>query len=196
MVPELSILASYLSGEFENQQQAMAEPAWYVHLRLWQVPVPLFTEDSVTFFLEQANTINLDQPYRQRILRLYSSQDPDFPIKGQYYQFKDPVSVAGAGEKRELLETLTPESIVALPGCLLNISYRQTALEQYEFSATQPPECQCSFAYGEKTVYVALGFEVNPTELKTYDRGIDPVTGSATWGAIMGPYCYTKLNQF
>ncbi|MDJ0689048.1 MAG: CpcT/CpeT family chromophore lyase [Xenococcaceae cyanobacterium MO_188.B32] len=44
--PQLIALGTYLAGEFDNQQQALAEPAWYVHLRLWKRPVPLFTEDS------------------------------------------------------------------------------------------------------------------------------------------------------
>lgn len=46
--PDLKTLADYMSGEFDNQQQAAADPAWYVHLKLWQVIVPLFTEDSIT----------------------------------------------------------------------------------------------------------------------------------------------------
>ncbi|MBV8887772.1 MAG: hypothetical protein JO235_27770 [Chroococcidiopsidaceae cyanobacterium CP_BM_RX_35] len=50
--PELIALAHYLTGKFDNQEQATAEPAWYVHLRLWQRPVPLFTEDSITLFAE------------------------------------------------------------------------------------------------------------------------------------------------
>ena len=48
--PELKTLAQYMTGEFDNQEQALADPAWYVHLKLWQVPVQLFSEDSITFF--------------------------------------------------------------------------------------------------------------------------------------------------
>lgn len=195
MIPELKILASYLAGEFDNREQALEEPIWYVGLRLWQVPIPLFNQDSVTFFLEQANFLELDRPYRQRVLRLFPGDGVNCAIAGQYYQLKDPVTVAGGGCNPKLLEQLTPESITALPGCLLNISCRQIASNQYEFSATQTPGCQCSFIYGEKTIYVALGFDINPVELKTYDRGLDPETGRATWGAIMGPYRYTKRKQ-
>jgi hypothetical protein len=32
--PELITLASYMAGKFDNQQQALAEPVWYVHLHL------------------------------------------------------------------------------------------------------------------------------------------------------------------
>jgi hypothetical protein len=46
MTPELITFGRYLAGEFENQRQAQAEPVWYVHLRLWLRPLPLFREDS------------------------------------------------------------------------------------------------------------------------------------------------------
>jgi hypothetical protein len=41
-----------------------------------------------------------------------------------------------------------------------------------------------------------LGFETTAAEFHSYDKGIDPETGKATWGAIMGPYRYTKRNQY
>lgn len=68
--PQLTALASYLTGEFSNQSQAQEQPAWFVNLRLWIRPLPIFTDDSITLFAEQANILQLDQPYRPRILRL------------------------------------------------------------------------------------------------------------------------------
>lgn len=48
--PQLTALATYLAGEFSNQPQAIEQPAWYVNLRLWIRPVPIFSEDSITLF--------------------------------------------------------------------------------------------------------------------------------------------------
>ena len=70
--PQLLALADYLSGEFDNREQALAEPIWYVHLRLWQRPIPLFSEDSMTLFAEQASVVNLERPDRKST-RLNSS---------------------------------------------------------------------------------------------------------------------------
>jgi hypothetical protein len=103
--PELITLARYMAGEFDNQQQALADPAWYVHLRLWQRPVPLFTEDSLTLFAEQANIVNLDKPYRPRILRLYLSDTTPASLQVQYYMLKDPEAIRGAGRNPQLLRT-------------------------------------------------------------------------------------------
>ncbi|MBD0301498.1 MAG: chromophore lyase CpcT/CpeT, partial [Tolypothrix sp. T3-bin4] len=94
--PQLIALGEYLAGEFDNQEQAIGEPAWYVHLRLWQRPVKLFTEDSITLFAEQANVINLDKPYRQRIMRLRQGSN-DTSLEVQYYMPQDPDALRGAG---------------------------------------------------------------------------------------------------
>ncbi|MFB2767787.1 chromophore lyase CpcT/CpeT [Pelatocladus sp. BLCC-F211] len=194
--PELIALAQYLAGEFDNREQALAEPAWYVHLRLWQIPIPLFSEDSITLFAEQANIVKLDQPYRQRIMRLTSGHDHDTPLKVQYYMPKDPTALRGAGRNPLLLQTLTPEKLDLLPDCVLNISQETVAPNQYKFTAIAPANTRCCFSYAGNTIQVSLGFEVSQQELKTYDKGIDPNTGSATWGAIMGPYRYTKREQY
>lgn len=193
--PQLITLGTYLAGEFDNQQQALAEPVWYVHLRLWQRPVELFTEDSITLFAEQANIVNLDRPYRQRILRLMPSQS-EASLQVQYYMPKNPSALIGAGRDPNLLKTLTPDQLELLPGCSLQVTQQEVAVNQYKFIATPPTDTRCTFTYQGNLVQVALGFEITQTELHTYDKGIDQVIVKATWGAIVGPYCYTKREQY
>ena len=41
-----------------------------------------------------------------------------------------------------------------------------------------------------------LGFAVNSNMFESHDKGIDIETQRATWGAIMGPYRYTKRRDF
>ncbi|MFM6193835.1 MAG: CpcT/CpeT family chromophore lyase [Planktothrix sp.] len=53
--PELKTLAEYMAGEFDNQAQALADPVWYVHLRLWHRPVP------VSLFAEFGFEATIDQ---------------------------------------------------------------------------------------------------------------------------------------
>jgi hypothetical protein len=75
------------------------------------------------------------------------------------------------------------------------VSVKELAPNCYEFSAVPPKESKCTFTYLGNTVQVSLGFEVTQAELKTYDKGIDEQTQRATWGAIMGPFRYTKLGS-
>lgn len=195
MTSDLLTLAQYLSGIFENRTQAMAEPAWYVSLRLWQRPIRLFAADetgeSLTLFAEQANVIQLDRPYRQRLLHLQRSPAS---LQVQYYGFLDPASVKGAGENPALLDSLTPDQVQLLPGCILQVSTRSHPTGT-QFIASAPPDACCRFTYEGKVGQVALGFEINPDDYLTYDKGIDPETGKALWGALMGPYRYQKTQN-
>lgn len=191
--PTLVMLARFMAGEFDNREQAIADPAWFVHLRLWQRPVPLFLEDSLTLFAEQANVINPDQPYRQRLIRLMQTDDPEAPLQAQYYAFKDPLAVKGAGLKPDVLNAITLEQIEFLPGCLLKIT---PPLEADRFIAQPMPDCQCFFSYQGNKAQVQLGFAATPQAFESYDKGIDIATQKATWGAVLGPYCYTKRRNF
>ncbi|WGV26466.1 chromophore lyase CpcT/CpeT [Halotia branconii] len=192
----LTALGEYLTGEFDNQEQALAEPVWYVHLRMWQRPIDLFSEDSITLFAEQANIVNLDSPYRQRIMRLMPGRDSDLPIQVQYYMLKDPSALSGAGRNPALLKTLAIEQLDLLPGCILTVTPQILAPNTYKFAATPPLDACCSFTYLGKSIQVSLGFEATATEFNSYDKGIDPETKKATWGAIIGPYRYIKREQY
>ncbi|MBX9254319.1 chromophore lyase CpcT/CpeT [Desmonostoc muscorum CCALA 125] len=194
--PQLIALGEYLAGEFDNREQAIGEPIWYVHLRLWQRPVNLFAEDSITLFAEQANIIKLDQPYRQRIMRLRQRSDSHAPLEVQYYMLKNPEALRGAGDNSALLNTLSPNQLDLLPGCILAVTHETLGGDRYKFTATPLPETRCTFTYLGNTIQVSLGFEATAAEFHSYDKGINPATGQATWGAIMGPYRYTKRNQY
>ncbi len=194
--PNLIALGQYLAGKFDNREQALADSAWFVHLHLWQRPVNLFTQDSITLFAEQANIVNLDHPYRQRIMRLMAGSDSDAPLQLQYYMLKDPSAFCGAGRNPALLKTLTVEQLDLLPGCILTVSQQTLAANSYQFIAAQLPNTRCCFTYLNQTIQVALGFETTATGFNSYDKGIDLETGKATWGAILGPYRYTKREQY
>ncbi len=182
-----------MAGEFDNREQAIAEPIWYVHLRLWQRPVPLFTEDSLTLFAEQASVISLDKPYRQRLIRLMQTNDREAPLQAQYYAFKDPTAAQGAGQKPEFLKALTLDQLAYLPGCVLKITQQHTAKE---IVAAPMPGSRCFFSYQGKQSQVQLGFAASPGKFDSHDKGIDSETQNATWGAVLGPYRYTKRQDF
>lgn len=196
--PELLALARSLAGEFDNREQAIADPTWYVHLRLWHrpLPVPLFPEPSIALYAEQANILYLDHPYRPRILQLRQSQAVPGLLEVQYYMLKDMAAVQGAGCRPELLKQLTPEQVQLLPGCTLTVTQPDLASNRNRFQAALPPDGRCCFAYQGKNYQVNLGFEVTAEEFLSFDKGIDPTTGKAIWGALMGPFRFVKRQDF
>jgi CpeT/CpcT family (DUF1001) len=190
--PQLTALASYLAGEFSNQSQAIEQPAWFVNLRLWIRPVPIFTDDSITLFAEQANILNLDQPYRPRILRLRQREN----IEVEFYMFEDLATARGAGQNKDLIAQITPDKIKFLPNCTLQVATQELAKEKYCFVTTPVTNEPCSVTYQGRTFQVFLGFKATADELLTYDKGIDPATGIGTWGALMGAYSFSKVKLF
>ena len=46
-------LAQWLAGEFENKNQAMSEPTWFVNLKLWNRPLPFLIDGNYALFAEQ-----------------------------------------------------------------------------------------------------------------------------------------------
>ena len=192
----VNTLAHCLWGEFDNREQAIADPVWFVHLKAWHRPVNLFTQDSLTVFAEQANVLQLDQAYRQRLLRIQSSEDdPQFPLKVQYYRFKEPSAFRGAGQHPELLENITEDCVEVLPGCILQVMHIQV-LQGSHFKALPPADVCCYFPYQDGIRQVSLGFEATSEKFFSYDKGIDIDTGKALWGAILGAYEYTKRKSY
>ena len=184
----LLTLAQCLAGEFDNREQAIADPVWFVHLKMWQRPVPLFQEDSITIFAEQANVLTLEQPYRQRLLRLHDRQGQ---IQVQYYSFKQPDLFRGAGANPERLQDLTIDAIELLPGCVLNVEQQLSG----RFVSSPLPDTRCCFSYAGEIRQVSLGFEADSQTFLSYDKGID-AEGKALWGAIMGAYHYAKRQDY
>ncbi|OUC12951.1 MAG: hypothetical protein B0A82_19565 [Alkalinema sp. CACIAM 70d] len=204
--PELQKLAQYLLGEFDNREQAIADPIWYVHLRLWHLLTPLFSENSITIFAEQANILQLEHPYRQRLLRLQippseqksNGQPPRIQV--QYYGLKNPSQFKGAGQEPTKLQDITSDDVEFLPGCVLDIQPQaitdNSGVERPGYAAIAPEGSRCQFSYldgGERKIgHVALGFWVAESFFYSYDKGISPETGEPIWGALMGPYQFQR----
>ncbi len=187
--PVLATLAQWLAGEFDNQPQAIDQPIWFVHLRLWHRPVRLRVE-GLALFAEQANALQLDRPYRQRIAVLQPTGDAQI-FRVQYWALNQPECFKGAGANPQILELLSLDDLEPLPGCVLTVTRQGD-----RFIAEPPTDAKCYFQYDGKTRQVVLGFEVSETQFHSRDRGVDPETGAALWGAIMGSYDYQKRQAF
>ncbi|MCM1985157.1 chromophore lyase CpcT/CpeT [Lyngbya confervoides] len=185
----IETLAQWMIGEFTNRTQALEDPVWYVHLQLWHRPVQLPVLGDYCIFAEQANILHPETPYRQRLLVLH--QDQAGQIQGQYWAFRSPEAFRGAGAHPQKLRGITRDQILELPGCKLTLD-----CSDQSFSARPLPHHPCCFDYAGQTRQVEIGFEVRPQRFTSYDRGIDPQTGKAIWGALMGPYQFDKCQAY
>lgn len=186
-------LAQWLAGEFGNAAQAMEQPTWFVQLRWWHRPIPQRLEGHLALFAEQANSLYLQNPYRQRILLIQENADatPENSLRVRYLAFRHPEQFRGAGLNPQLLSNLSIADLEQLPGCELTAEKKGD-----RFIATPEPDAKCFFQYEGKTRQVVLGFEVGDRHFLSYDRGVDPDTGQSLWGALMGPYSFEKLQDY
>lgn len=183
----LDILTQWLIGDFSNHTQALNDPIWFVNLRLWHRPVTLFSVEKRCVFAEQANVLQLDQPYRQRLMELSQLSEQQWHI--QYWAFRDPTQYRGAGHQPELLNDVTQDDLIQLPGCQLWVTY-----ENQVFTASPKPDLKCCFEYAGQTRQVELGFTCAQDRFTSYDRGVNLETGEPLWGAIFGPYQFEKVQ--
>ncbi|MEM9002179.1 MAG: chromophore lyase CpcT/CpeT [Cyanobacteria bacterium P01_F01_bin.86] len=197
---QLNTLGCCLAGVFQNRQQALADPVWFVHLKIWIYPVAIFTEDSHTFFIEQASA-NLSQPpYRQRLLRVRWLANQ---LTAEYYALKQPQVFQGAAQATERLTMLTEADLQPLKGACLPVKYRADSQGTY-FEARHSPGERCQFVINGEFRYVELGFDAVAPSARSqqapaflmYDKGLDPETTQSTWGALNGPFRLEKVEDF
>ena len=196
---QLNQLATALAGEFDNRQQALADPVWYLHLRLWYRPLPkgLFA-DGYGFFIEQISVASGQPPYRQRILHLTLKDTQPW---GQFYALADPSAYVGSATEPDRLTGLTRGALIDLPTCALEIQFLPTTAT---FQARLPGDSLCRFTVNGVTTCVRLLLDIGPESLAANspmvlqmgDRGVDPDTGQATWGPLMGPFRLVKQRAF
>lgn len=184
----IKTLAQCLAGEYDNQNQAQAQPVWFVPLRLWYRPLPHLIDGHLALFAEQANVLSLDCPYRQRVVILKRAGDR---IQAQYLALKQPDQFQGAGADSQKLQKLDQAQLEVLSGCILDVVQQQKI-----FIAQLQPDAKCCFEYQGQQKQVVLGFEVGQHHLFSYDRGVDPKSGQGLWGALMGPYEFYKRKSF
>jgi uncharacterized protein YchJ len=196
----LVLLGQTLAGEFTNRAQALAEPTWYVHLRIWMRPVPLFSADSWVLFIEQASAAFAQPPYRQRVLRLRHQAGN---LTAQYYALKSPSQFQGAAQNAQQLQQMQESDLLELAGSTLWVTIQETP-EAVRFEARHQGEELCQFTIADETKWVQLGFDaiapsprmVQPAQFWMYDKGIDPETGKALWGALSGPFQLVKNQNY
>ena len=193
-------LSQTLAGTFQNRAQALADPARYVHLRLWCYPTQLFAEDSNTFFIEQASAAFKQAPYRQRVLRIRLKERH---LTAEYYALKDAQLWQGATQEPERLKALQPDDLQALVNSQLSVNAKS---EQgfTRFEVRQLPGERCQFQVSGETKLVELAFDAIAPQATSqtkpafwmYDKGIDAETAKPTWGALHGPFQLVKTDDF
>ncbi|WP_392350441.1 chromophore lyase CpcT/CpeT [Parasynechococcus sp.] len=182
--------AKTLSGHYSNQNQAQENPKDFAHINIFFRPLPWEILKSPGFYSEQSYDHDPWRPYRQGIHRLKPLQDGVFIVEN--FGFADPIRLAGAGQRPELLNSLNPESITPRCGC--GMHFRE--IEGGHYRGEVEPGKKCLVPRDGKLTYLVSEVDVNDTDWISRDRGFDPDSDEQRWGSEHGPLRFKRQAYF
>ena len=151
-------------------------------------PLPWDLLDGMTLYLEQAYDFMLDRPYRVRVLKLVPGTDH---IVIENYEIDGVEEFYGASRDPQRLQNLTKHLLKKMSGC----SYI-THWTDRSFKGRVEPGKSCIVERKGKTTYFDGEFEINGEKFISHDRGLDLETDEQLWGAIAGPFEFTRIASF
>ncbi len=181
-------LARWMAGDFSNQEQAIANPPFFAHIRVCMRPLPQDFFGGVGFFLEQAYDFTLHAPYR---LRVFHMQAQDDHIKLIHYKLKEGEKFHGAARDRDRLQHLSHDDLEAMPGCNMVVTWNGKSFQGVVESGKG-----CIVVRNGKESYLDNTFEISADQFLSLDRGRDPVTDEQLWGSVAGAFRFQKRTDF
>lgn len=184
--PNLTTLAEWMTGSFSSAAQAAERPDAYYDIRLEMARIWKDRRDGIWLYVEQAMAGRLDEPYRQRIYRLFE-EPPGAFISAVYELPGDPLRFAGAQNDPQRFEGLTPAQLQPREGCSVYLARAGDAFT----GATEAGRCASSLG---GAAYATSEVTITPDALASWDRGFD-IKGVQMWGATDGPYVFDKIAE-
>ena len=186
MESSLERLVRMLSGGFSNQDQAFENPPLYAHILVKFRPLAQLEPGSL--LLEQSYAINPAAPYRIRVLRA-ERQAGQLIIHNQ--ALIDDQRFWGAVDDPERRSQIQASDLRPLQGCAYLVQE-----EGEGFIGEVEPGCRCLLERKGATSYLVSRLELNPTGMRTIDRGHDPQTHEHLWGSLAGPFEFARTDDY
>jgi len=181
----LDRLVGWMVGSFSSEEQAAADTD-FLDIRLEMVQIWPERTEGRWLYVEQASALTLDQPYRQRVYRLY--QRDDTTLVSAVYDLNEPLRLAGAWRTPASFDFLTPDSLIVRVGCAIVLHPRGDTVY---VGSTVDRECLSDH---RGAAYATSEVRISETYLYTWDRGLDSA-GTQVWGAEKGGYMFKKLSE-
>ena len=180
-----AILLELMTGSFSSEAQAATDER-YFDIRLEMMPIWKGRPDGPWLYVEQAAASRLDQPYRQRVYRLWQNDAGEYV--STVYELPDPLSHAGAWQDDAPLSDLSPDELMLREGC--DVLLHETG-ERRLSGSTVASNCASSFGGAS---YATSEVEVTGEGIRSWDRGFD-ASGNQVWGAEDGPYIFLRQRD-
>ena len=185
---DIVTLARWMAADFSNQAQAFENPPFFAHIRVCMRPLPVEVLDGISLYLEQAYDIELHVPYRVRVLKLVPVGDR---IDIENYAIENEAQFYGASRDPQRLQEIKTAQLTLLPGCTFFTQWTGSS-----FKGFVEPGKGCSVVRKGKKTYLDSEFEIDGNKFISHDRGRDPENDAHVWGALAGPFEFTRRASF
>lgn len=182
---DLTLLLTYMSGDFSSQAQSQRDSDFY-DIRLHIRPIWKKDKSNHWLYVEQAAASSESKPYRQRIYKV--EQDAKGGFMSVVYTLPEPEKWIGKFKTPEAFDRLTPAELSLREGCTVYLS-KQT--DGTFTGSTQGLGCESNLR-GAK--YATSKVTITPSELQSWDQGFNE-KGEQVWGAKKGGYEFIKQND-
>ena len=180
-------VASHLVGVMDTSQQATVNPN-RVNVRMTTCQVRLNEAnsrfnilDSIFLYQEQALVENLNQPYRQRVLRLAPNPYGE-GVESKSFKYFEPEALVGLCQQQEATRIVLAQGLLDV-----NCSVFLVPIETIYLGKTPPEGCPTNFRGATKITNLVI---LNAQGMETWDKGLDE-KGERVWGAENEPFIYT-----
>jgi hypothetical protein len=185
---DIGTLARWMAADFSNQAQAFENPPFFAHIRVCMRPLPLELLSGVSFIVEQAYDLNLNAPYRLRVLKLVDGGDH---IEIENYLVRDESDFFNGSRHPERLQGLTSDRLTKMSGCNMVVHWAGD-----RFKGVVEPGKACMVERKGKRTYLDSEFEIDGDQFTSLDRGRDPETDEHIWGSIAGPFQFVRWATY
>lgn len=183
---DLATVSGWISGTFSSEAQFKSDTGFF-NISLKMRPVWPGRKGENWFYLEQAMALALDKPYRQRVFQI--TQSGDSVLLSTFYELPNPSRFVGGCERPEVLDKISPDSLLLRRGC--SIFIHKNSPEKYAGS-TYGKLCHSSL---KGASYSTSKVVVTKHEIDFWDQGWD-AQDKQVWGAIKGPYQFVKQSHW
>ncbi len=180
-------VASHLIGVMDTSQQVTVDPN-RVNVRMTTCQVRLDEANSsfnipnsIFLYQEQALAEKLDQPYRQRILRLAANPYGE-GVESKSFQYFEPETLVDLCLQPEVNRVVSSQGLTDV-----NCSVFLVPIATIYLGKTPPEGCPTNFRGATKITNLVI---LNAQGMETWDKGLND-EGQRVWGAEDKPFIYT-----
>lgn len=184
-------VASHLVGVMDMSQQAKVNPNRVnVRMTTCQIyldnPKSIFNiPHSIFLYQEQALGEKLNQPYRQRILRLAPNPYGE-GVESKSFKYIESNTLVGFCEKQETARIISTQELTDV-----NCSVFLIPVGNIYLGKTPLEGCPTNFRGATKITNLVI---LNSQGMETWDKGLND-QGERVWGAKDEPFIYTWLTK-